>query len=594
MKKILSIAIAGALFSQPVLAADMNKVLRVAFNAPESGYDPAKTSDAYGNMVYEHLFDPLLTYDYLARPAKLIPNVLTAMPVVSEDNQTFTFHLKKGIFFAPDAAFKGKKRELTAEDYAYSIKRMVDPQLRSPQAYLVSGKFIGIDALVKKASKGHLDYDTPIEGIRVLDRYTLQLTTTEAYPSLPYVLAMPQFGAVAREVIEAYGSDTHAHPVGTGPYMLKDWKPSVHTSLVVNPHFRKEVFNYQPGNNKEDQQIAREMNGKTVPQIGRIEISVITEEQPTWLAFKGGEIDLLTENPSLPQPVTRQALVMDPNNPLRAELKSKLKEQGIELKRKLSPEVTYFHFNMQDPVVGGYSKEKIALRRAIGMAFDFNESIRDIRRNQAIRMQYLIPDGVVGHRPEYKLASEYNPALANALLERFNYKIGGDGYRTLPGGHPLLIDFMSNEGAIGRQWDEYWKKAFDRIKIKVKFKAVPFNETLKAMNECQYMINGSAWGADFPDGSNFMQLLAGKNIGQTNNACYKSEKYDAMYAKTESMADGPEREALYQKMNKIVAADAPIIFSDTRIRNGVYHNWVKGVKMHPQLGSLWRYLDIQK
>lgn len=594
MKKILSIAIAGALFSQPVFAADMNKVLRVAFNAPESGYDPAKTSDAYGNMVYEHLFDPLLTYDYLARPAKLIPNVLTAMPVVSEDNQTFTFHLKKGIFFAPDAAFKGKKRELTAEDYAYSIKRMVDPQLRSPQAYLVSGKFIGIDALVKKASKGHLDYDTPIEGIRVLDRYTLQLTTTEAYPSLPYVLAMPQFGAVAREVIEAYGSDTHAHPVGTGPYMLKDWKPSVHTSLVVNPHFRKEVFNYQPGNNKEDQQIAREMNGKTVPQIGRIEISVIIEEQPTWLAFKGGEIDLLTENPSLPQPVTRQALVMDPNNPLRAELKSKLIEQGIELKRKLSPEVTYFHFNMQDPVVGGYSKEKIALRRAIGMAFDFNESIRDIRRNQAIRMQYLIPDGVVGHRPEYKLASEYNPALANALLERFNYKIGGDGYRTLPGGHPLLIDFMSNEGAIGRQWDEYWKKAFDRIKIKVKFNALPFNETLKAMNECQYMINGSAWSADFPDGSNFMQLLAGKNIGQTNNACYKSEKYDAMYAKTESMADGPEREALYQKMNKIVAADAPIIFSDTRIRNGVYHNWVKGVKMHPQLGSLWRYLDIQK
>jgi oligopeptide transport system substrate-binding protein len=595
MKKLLSIAIAGALFSQPVLAAaDMNKVLRVAFNAPESGYDPAKTSDAYANMVYENLLDPLLTYDYLARPAKLIPNVLTAMPAVSENNQTFTFHLKKGIFFAPDAAFKGKKRELTAEDYAYSIKRMVDPQLRSPQAYLVSGKFIGIDDLVKKASKGRLDYDTPIEGIRVLDRYTLQLTTTEAYPSLLYVLAMPQFGAVAREVIEAYGSDTHAHPVGTGPYMLKDWKPSVHTSLVANPNFRKEVFNYQPGNDKEDQQIAREMNGKTIPQIGQIEISVITEEQPTWLAFKGGEIDLLIENPSLPQPVTRQALVMDPNNPLRAELKSKLKAQGIELKRKLSPEVTYYHFNMQDPVVGGFSKEKIALRRAIGMSFDFNESIRDIRRNQAVRMQYLIPNGVVGHRPEYKLASEYNPALANALLEKFNYKIGGDGYRTLPGGHPLLIDFMSNEGAIGRQWDEYWKKAFDRIKIKVQFKALPFNETLKAMNECQYMINGSAWGADFPDGSNFMQLLAGKNIGQTNNACYKSAKYDAMYAKTESMADSPEREALYQKMNKIVAADGPIIFSDTRIRNGVYHNWVKGVKMHPQLGSLWRYLDIQK
>ncbi len=594
MKKLLSIAIAGALFSQPVLAADMSKVLRVAFNAAEAGYDPAKTYDAYANMVYENVFDPLLAYDYLARPAKLIPSVLTSMPSISEDNKIFTFHLKKGIYFAPDAAFKGKKRELTAEDYAYSIKRMVDPQLKSPQAYLVSGKFIGIDDLVKKAGKGRLDYDAPVAGIKVLDRYTLQLTANEAYPSLPYVLAMPQFGAVAREVIEAYGSNTHAHPVGTGPYMLKDWKPSVHTTLVANPNYRQEVYNYVPGNNKEDQQIAREMNGKTVPQIGQIEISVIIEEQPLWLAFKSGEIDVLVENPSLPQPVVRQALIMDPTNPRRAELKPELKEQGIELKRKISPEIIYYHFNMQNPVVGGLSKEKIALRRAIGMAFDFDETIRDIRRNQSIRMQSIIPEGVVGHHSEYKLATEYNPALANALLERFNYKVGIDGYRTLPDGSPLLIEYQADEGAIGRQWTEYWKKAYERVKIKMVAKVGPFNENLKAVSQCQYMMTGSAWGADFPDGSNFMALLAGKNINQINNACYKSPKFDALYAKTESMADGPERDALYQQMNQIVAADSPWIFGDTRMRNGVFNKWVKGGKMHPQLGSIWRFLDIQK
>ena len=140
------------------------------------------------------------------------------------------------------------------------------------------------------------------------------------------------------------------------------------------------------------------MNGKSYPQIGRIEVSVIQEEQPTWLAFKSAELDLV----GIPQPLIRQLLRMDPGNPWRAELKPDLQRQGIRLLRSLDEEITFYAFGMKDPVVGGYGKDKIALRRAITMAFNTDETIRDIRRNQAVKVQYVVPPNVAGHNPDFR------------------------------------------------------------------------------------------------------------------------------------------------------------------------------------------------
>src|SRR5262245_46836450 len=109
-------------------AADMAKILRITFQAAETGFDPVKVSDYYSGTVIEAIFDPLLTYDYLARPAKLVPNAAESLPQVTADGRTYTLRLRKGIQFADDAAFKGARRELTAQDYAYSIKRFFDPK----------------------------------------------------------------------------------------------------------------------------------------------------------------------------------------------------------------------------------------------------------------------------------------------------------------------------------------------------------------------------------------------------------------------------------------------------------------------------------
>lgn len=573
MKKHILLATLAALAAGHVAAADMNKVLRVAFNVPETGFDPAKVSDSYSAAILENVFDPLVTYDYDARPAKVVPNTIAAMPTVSGDGKVYTFKLKPGIYFAADPVFKGQKRELTAADYVYAIKRHLDPTINSPWSFLVDGRFVGAEALVKAAGKGALNYDTPVEGIKALDKYTLQLTLTEGNFNFLQILAMPAFGAVAREAIEAYASNTNAKPVGTGPYLLKEWKPGNKIVLEANPGFRKESY-----------------KGKPVPNVGRVEVSIIEEEQPLWLAFVNKQLDVS----GIPQAALQEALLIDPKNPLNVKLQDKYAKQGMQLQRKKELEITYQFFNMQDSVVGGDAKEKIALRRAIAMAFPRSETIAAIRRGQAVPVNYVIPEGVAGHNPAFKGSVKYDPAAANALLDRFGYKVGADGLRTLPDGKPLSIEMATGTSGIDKQWNEYWQKAFDSLKIKLTFKYGKWNELNKANRQGKLQMWGLAWSADYPDGENFMQLLYGKNAGDANSANFKNAEFDRLFEASLKLPDGAERNKLYDAMNKIVVAQQPWIFGDTRIRSSLAHSYVKNFKLHPLLNTTWRYLDLQK
>src|SRR5512139_2686927 len=148
---IVTTLAAAALAPHPARAADPDKVIRDVFPVAETGFDPAAVHDLYSGTVTQAIFETLLTYDYLAQPAKIAPLTVEALPQVDDGGKTWTFKLKKGIRFAPDPAFKGKDRELVAEDYVYSLKRLADPKLRSPWAFLVEGKFVGLDELVEQA-----------------------------------------------------------------------------------------------------------------------------------------------------------------------------------------------------------------------------------------------------------------------------------------------------------------------------------------------------------------------------------------------------------------------------------------------------------
>ncbi len=248
-----------------------------------------------------------------------------------------------------------------------------------------------------------------------------------------HILALPNTGAVAREAIEAYADDTNAHPVGTGPYMLTEWKRSNKIVLEANPSFRGISWQFEPSDDPLDKERIAAMAGKTMPQIGRVEISIIEEQQAAWLAFENNELDILYLREQF-------APVALPNNQVNAELA----RRGVKLSRTTDPDINYTYINTTDPDFGGFAKDKIALRRAIFMAFDNAEYIRVIRKGQAIDEAYPIPPGVIGNDPTYRSIVPYDPPLANKLLDYFGYKRGADGYRTWPNGKAaglaLLVD----------------------------------------------------------------------------------------------------------------------------------------------------------
>ena len=357
-------------------------MLRYAFEIAETGFDPAQISDMYSRIATENIFDALYCYDYLARPVKVIPNVADGMPLISDNYKTFRIKIKPGIYFADDPAFNGKKRELTAQDFVYSFKRIYDPKTKS-QIYsdLEESKIIGLEELRREAEKpgASFNYDKEAAGLRALDRYTIEFKLKETRPRFIYTLADSSvLGAVAREVVEKYGDKIMEHPVGTGPFKLDQWVRSSHMSFVRNPNFREVFYEAEPpADDARSQAIYRQMKGKRLPLVDRVEISIIEEIQPRWLSFLGNEQDFLMY---LPAQFAYQAI---PNN----RVAPNLAKRHITMERVAAPDVTVTYFNMEDPIVGGNATDKVALRRAIALAYNSEEEIRLPRRNQAIPAQ---------------------------------------------------------------------------------------------------------------------------------------------------------------------------------------------------------------
>jgi oligopeptide transport system substrate-binding protein len=588
-----TLAVAIAIISMAALsapgahaAADMTKVVRDVFPAAESGFDPAAAHDLYSAEIEQAIFETLYTYDYLARPSKVVPLTAEALPVITDDGRTYTIKLRKGIYFTPDPAFKGKRRELTVDDYIYELKRLADPKIKSAWTFLVEGKIIGLDELAEAAKKaGRFDYDTKIDGLDAIDRYTLRIRLKQTDYNLPYVLAHEPTSAVAREVVDMYAeSDGRimANPVGTGPYKLAEWIHSSKIVLVANPDYRGFTWNFT-SDDPDDRKIIADMKGKSMPIVGRVEVSIMEEDQSRLLAFQNGELDIMNlEGPLAPN-------VLD-GDKLRPEYVKK----GIQLSRIVDPEISYTYWNMEDPVWGGMSKEKIALRRAVAMSYNAAEDVKVIRNGQAVEATYPIPPGVVGHIAGWKPLNAYDPKTANALLDWFGYKKGADGWRNLPDGKPFAMNLSSRPDTLGRQQDELWSKSLEAIGVRLVVHKDKFPEQLKAEKACKLQSRVASWIADYPDGDNFMQLMYGPNTGQSNNGCARIPEYDKLYERTVKMPSGPERDRLYMDMTRITEVYATWRLMISRYRNQLVQPRIQGYKKHPILHSQWQYLDVKE
>ncbi len=572
--------------------ADLGKVVRVAYPSAESKLDPQSESDEASGGIEDNIFDALLEYDYLARPAKLKPRAARALPEISADGTVYTLHLRPGIYFTPDAAFQGRPRELVAQDYVYSIERLFDPKLHSQWLFLVEGKIRGADALRARAKQtGRFDYDAPIAGLRALDRYTLRIELDTTDFGFAYMLAMPATAAVAREVVERYGEDIASHPVGTGPYRLAQWVRGSRLVLEANPGYRDERFESVGADDPRSREIMANLAGKRLPIVGRVEVYIIDEAQPRWLAFLSGEHDYLR-----PLPEEFADLAMP-----GGRLAPNLVRKGIRATPDEVAYTTYTTFNMRPTIdgkrndLGGYTPERIALRRAIVHGFRIDDEIAILDKHQSTRAQSPLPPAVTGYDPGFASPTlEYNPAKAKALLDMFGYvDRDGDGYRENPDGSPLAFDHASVPTQRERQRNELWKRSMDDIGIRVTFHKVEKLPELRKQAQLGKVQSFSyGWIADYPDGEDFLQLFWDKSIGQTNYAMFDLSGYNALYERAKKLPEGPERNALYRRMVELVLVYVPWMVETYKAQTVLMQPWLLNYKKHPFAIEPWKYLDI--
>ena len=588
-RQLARIALVACVFLSSALAVAQTaasvKTLHVAFPVAETGFDPQATSDLYSDHVQRAIFEPLYGFDYLARPYKRVPRTAAAMPQIDDGGRSWTIRVRPGIYFADDPAFGGKRRELTAADYVYSWKRLLDPKVRSPFSWYLQGKIVGAGSVLDAArTTGKFNYDERMEGLQATDRYTIRIRLNEPdYILMGYLCSSPM-AAVAREVVEKYGDSngwTMDHPVGTGPFMLKSWRRGQQIVLDANPNYRDERF--PRADDEAERGRFANLEGKKLPLVDRVEISIMEEANPRLLAFESRALDYV----NLPSELADHAL------DAAGALKPDYRARGVSLAKLTQPALQYAYFNMQDPVLGGYTNDKIALRRALVLAFNVDELIRVVYQGQALPATQPIPPDVPGHDETLNVVPKYDPAAAKSLLDKFGYiDRDGDGWRDLPDGRPLVLTMASTPTTRDREIDEIWQKNLRAIGIRIDFIKQKWPDLLKMGKAGQLQFWRIGWINAYAEGDAFAQLLYGKNIGQTNYARFDLPAYDDLYRQSRMLPDGADRNRLYRKMSELVAAYNPWALGVYTVESTLVQPWVRGYKKHAYWEHPWLYIGV--
>lgn len=538
------------------------------------GLDPVMADDLYSAGEVGKGYEGLLQYHYLKRPYTLIPNLAEAMPEISADGKTYTFKLKKGVLFHDDPCFKetsGKGRELTADDVVYSWKRLADPQNASPSAWLFDGKVAGFTEWHDEAAKaGSTDYVKPMEGLKALDRYTVQLKLAKKSYLLLYALAMPQTFIVPHEAVEMYGKGLSNHVVGTGPFRLVEFNGSLRVIWDRNPTYRHEVYpsDGQPGDKEAG---LLDDAGQPLPRADRIVSNVFIESQPMWLSFLAGKLDAS----SIPKDNYSSAITKE------KKISPDLASKGIQLLRSPQLDLTKTSFNMSDPILG---KNK-ALRQALNLSYNDTEVVDLFYNGRAILAQGPIPPGLSGYDPEFK-----NPYRV-LDVEKAKQLLAKAGY---PGGKGLpALEYLTLSDSDSRQMTEYLQKAWDAIGVKLHVNTYTWPEFSASIKNRKGQIWSMGWAGDYPDAENFLALFYSKNASPgSNDMNYTNAEYDRLYEKALELPDSPARTEIYKQMVKILVEDCPAVFEAHREAWGLVQPWLKNYHANEVEYTRYKYFRV--
>ena len=429
-----------------------------------------------------------------------------------------------------------------------------------------------MDAARKAGAR--FDYDAPMKGLRALDRFTLQLEFTTANYPVATSLLMTQ--AVAREVVEAARGDIQARVVGTGPYRLAEWQRGSRIVLEANPGYRALAFPESTDPAHAD--LMRAMRGKKLPAIGRVVLSVIEEQPVRVLEFDRGTLDVVDLRGEAVAPLLKNG-----------ELRPALAARDIRRVPYVSNSSRALYVNMEDPVLGGMTRERIALRRAISMAIDVDTLIRVVYDGQGIASNQVLPPGIAGFDPDWP-KREYDPVLAGRLLDRMGFgKRDAQGFRLAPDGKPLTVVLTIFTGTVWREIQTLLRRNLDALGVRIEFREMPPQDLFKAGAQGKFMFNIHGRSAS-PDGLLYLSFY-GPTPPELNESRFRVPQYDrAMEAFLRADNDADRmREA--RTMIAIVRYYVPLMPLVVDVRNAFVQPWLQGYVPSP-FAAYFQYQDL--
>ncbi len=565
-------ALAGILALGACTKKDVDSVptLNVPIIANVKGLDPVQTNDLYSAMVVQQIYEPLFQYHYLKRPLVLEPLLAQAMPEISKDGLTHTIKIKQGVHFQDSNVFPdGKGREVTAQDFIYSWKRLADPKNESEGFWIFDGKVKGFNAWREKIQKGEVTYDTPIEGFQAPDKYTIVIKLDRPYFQLEYVLATQFSAVVAKEAVDKYGKEFINNAVGTGPFMLENWVRNSKVQLRKNPTWHGETYPTEGESTDAANGLLKDA-GKPVPFVDKLVFHELTENQPRWLNFMKGNLDFII----IPKDNFSSAVSGSGVTPEMAK-------KGIVLSIVNELDLTYISFNMEDPVLG----KNLDLRKALVYAIDEEAFRKKFYNGLALNAQGVIPPDVEGYDPNYKNPyKEYNVEKAKEFLSKAGYP-GGKGLPTL--------EFSTLSTSTYRQMAEFYQQAWSAIGVQTKIVTSSWPQFLDKLRNRKAQFWDIAWMGDYPDAENFFQLLYSKNISPgSNQTNYVNKEFDTLYDQAALLPPGQARSNIYHQMRDVLNADVPWILGEHRQGVYLHQGWLENFKMNNTIQTMYKYMRV--
>ena len=468
-----------------------------------SSLDPAFAKDNANIWAVHQLFNGLVQLD---ENMKIKPCIASQWEI-SENGTLYTFYLRPDIYFHAHEKFgPTKTRLVTAADFEFSFKRLLDPKLASPGGWVLSA----VDDFFAK------------------DNHTFQIKLKHPFPAFLGLLSMKYCSVVPKEIIEYYGTDFRSHPIGTGPFFLKRW--SENNKLVFRNNQR--YFEIDSAGNK-------------LPYLEAIAITFLADKQSEYSQFIQGNLDFISGLDA-----AYKDDILTPKGKLQAKYKPRI---NMLKSPYLNTEYLGFYMDSDIPEV-----QSRLLRQAFNYGFDRNKMITYLRNNIGSPANGgFIPRGLPGFEPT--IGFDFNPEKAKALVTE---------YKRLTNNPNPTLKLSTTENYLS--FCEFIQRALLDIGLNISIDVMPASALKSAKANGKTAAFRASWVADYPDAQNYLSLFYSKNFAPNgpNYTHFKNEEFDRIYEGAMIETNDSLRIELYKKMDAIVMKEAPItvLFYDEVVR----------------------------